>query len=571
MLLENKMTDAISPWGFKNIHISQDPVDPLRPLKQGQYTHFQKKNDIVDVSDEAQLLAKDDTRKPTKEDHSWATFGFSDGQFKLDNGNRQIVSIENSELKIEEYDENNKLVRKVEGSLTSEGAVLNTQIFNKNNEVIQEINTQFEGLTTGKKSSAKVSRSVQWFEDGQVKRTMEDSMLLKSSYRSLDSVISYGTKKISDDFESLVAKQTQDSHRTNYKAAIVEYNNGKKSKEVHIKQDGDFVNHTNRDFVKKNGMDGKTTIEIGQHSSLKIDTTNYGLDGKVLRQAHWDESFSDSVDSTGGILKQGMDVSWYNDGELVKEEHSSAKVEETKASKLPKRPNMLEVLGITEGDYTRGKTPKSASQIMAAPLMDSSARSAFFVDNVKNHAAKGHYNTASMVEKDNVADRPYDLQWSSATYRDGKIVAKQHDTEKARNNPLMHGLEFWTGHGLTESDVPATIKSSSHSDTSYENGREKNSAVINISESANLNHNGPDDITTSVHGVQKIGFQSTEINKKIDGRIEAADTDLHAASKRISKLEGQLLDDTLYTFGQLDKDNPAPRQSEYHFRLETDY
>ena len=339
-------------------------------------------------------------------------------------------------------------------------------------------------------------------------------------------------------------------------------------KEVHIKQKGDFVNQTNREFVKKNGMDGKTTRELGQNSSLRIDTTNYGLDGEVLRQAHWDESFSDSTASTGGILKQGMDVSWYNDGELIKEEHSSTKVEETRSSKLSKRPNMLEVLGISEGDYTSGKTPKSASQIMAAPLMDSSARSSFFIDNIKQHASKGDYKTASMVEKDNVDDRPYDMQWSSKTYKDGEMVAKQEDREKALKNPLKHGLEFWTGHGLTESDVPEIIKSSSHTDTNYENGQEKNSAAIRISEMANLNHNGPDDITTSVHGTQKNGSQSTDVHKIVDGRIEAADTDLHAASKRISKLEGQMLEDTLNSFDQLDKNNPAPRQSEYHVRLE---
>ncbi|WP_415719068.1 hypothetical protein [Maridesulfovibrio sp.] len=566
------MTDAISSSpAFKNHNVSRESVGAVTPLKKDTDTNVQKKNDVMTLSGEALLLNTEYTRKPKKEDHSWATFGFGDGQFKLDNGNRQIVTIENSDLIIEEYDKNNKLVRKVEGSLTDDGAVLNTQIFNKNNAIIQEITTQFEGLTTGKNSSAKVSRFVQWFEDGKVKRSMEDSMLLKSTYNVQDAVISYGTQKVTDDFEALVTKQTQDSHRTNYNAAIVEYNNGKKSKEVHIKQKGEFVNQTNRAFAKTNGMDGKTTRELSQNSSLKIDTTNYGLDGKILRQAHWDESFSDSIDSTGGILKQGMDVSWYNDGELIKQEQSSAKIEETKSSKLPKRPNILEVLGVSEEVYTGGNTPKSASQIMADPLMDSSARSSFFVDNIKNHAAKGDYKTASMVEKNNVEDRPYDMQWSSTTYKDGKKIARQEDTEKARKNPLVHGLEFWTGHGLTESDVPETIKSSSHADTSYENGQEKNSAAINISEMANLNNNGPDDITTSVHGTQKKGSQSTEVHKVVDGRIEAADTDLHAASKRISKLEGQIQEDTLYTFDLLDKNNPAPKQREYHVRLKTDY
>ena len=224
------MTDSISFSGFNNLHVSQESVNAAKSLKQSTDTHFKKKNDIINLSNETVHLEAENTRKPKKEDHSWATFGFGDGQFKLDNGNRQIVTIEDSDLIIEEYDENNKLVRKVEGILTDDGAVLNTQIFNKNNEVIQEITTQFEGLKTVNNSSAKVSRFVQWFENGNVKRTMEDSMLLKSRYNPIDAVVSYGTQKVTDDFEALVTKQTQDSHRTNYKAAIVEYNNGKKSK-----------------------------------------------------------------------------------------------------------------------------------------------------------------------------------------------------------------------------------------------------------------------------------------------------------------------------------------------------
>lgn len=565
------MTDAISFSGFKNIYVSREPIDATSSAGQDSNDKVQRKKDIIDLSKEAEIILNEKSREPTEEDHSWAAFGFGDGSFKLDNGNHQLVTIKDSNLIIEEYDDKNKLVRKVEGNLTDEGAVLNTQIFNKNNKVIQEITTSFTGLTTGDNSSARVSRFAQWFDDGKVKRTMEDSMLLKSRSVDIDSMMSYGAQKITDDFNSLLAKQTHDLNRTKYEAAIVEYNNGKKSKEVHIEQKGQFVNQSNRSYLKVDGMDGKTTRELSQSSSLELVTVDYDLDGNIQRQARWNESFSDSIDSTGGILRQGMDVSWYNDGELVKNEHSSVKVEETESSKLPKRPNILEVLGISQEDYTRGDTPKSASQLLADPLMDSSARSSFFVDNIKKHTSKGDYKTASMVEKDNVADRPYDMQWSNTIYKDGKIVAKQEDTEKARKNPLKHGLEFWTGHGLTESDVPATIKSASHTDISYENGQEKNSATIKISENANLNHNGPDSITTDVHGTQKKGFQQTDIHKSVHGRIEAADTDLHAGSKRISKLEGQLLEDTLENFNLLDKNNPAPKLKEYHVRLKTDY
>lgn len=565
------MTDAISFSGLRNPHISVDQVDSVASSKRGANDNLQTTKTILSLSEEVAALQADDSRKPTKEDFSWATFGFGNGEFKLDNGNRQVVTTEDSNLIIEEYDDKNKLVRKVEGSLTDDGAVLNTQIFNKDNEVIQEIATKFEGLRTGKKSSAKVSRFAQWFDNGKVKRTMEDSMLLKSKNIGLDSVIAYGTQKITDDFDSLITKQTQDLHHTKYKAAIVEYHNGKKSKEAHIEQRGEFINQTNRANVKVNGMEGKTTSELGQNSSLKMEIMNYDPDGKIQRRARWDESYSDSVSQVGGILKQGMDVSWYNDGELIKNEHSSTKVEETESSKLAKRPNILEILGSSQENYTRGDIPKSASQLMADSLMDSSARSSFFVDNIKKHVSKGDYKTASMVENDNVKDRPYALEWSNTIYKDGKIVAKQEDTEKARKNPLKHGLEFWTGHGLTESEVPATIKSSSHTDSSYENGRENNSATIDIHERANFNHNGPDSITTYVSGTQKKGFQTTDIHKSVAGRIEAADTDLHAASKRISKFEGQMLEDVLNIFNLLDKNNPAPKLKEYRVQLKTDY
>jgi|GEM_PF-2628338 hypothetical protein len=563
------MSDAISSFGFRTAPVESKTFDADKIREQNSNSNHEAKLDKVTISGEAFNIFKAETRKPTEEDHSWSTFDFGNGQFKLDNGNIQNVKIEGSKLTIEEYDDD-KLVRKVEGNLNKDGAVFNTQIFDENNKLIQEITTQFTCLKTGEKSAAKVSRHAQWFDDGKVTRTMEDSMLLESKSIK-DTMASYGTTEISGDFNSLVQQNTTDKHRTEYKAAIIEYHNGRKTKEAHIKQKGNFQNLTNRANVKNNSMAARSTIELQQKSSLQINTTIFDTDGNIQQQTLWDESYKDSTGPDDGVVKQNMQVFWYNKGELVKKEHSSAKIKETESSKLEKRPNLLEMLGTSEYKYTAGNSAKSASQLLADPLMDASARSSFYLDNVKDHTSKGHYKSAFMVEDDTVNDRPYDLKWSSEIYKDGEKVAEQKETEKARKNPLHHGLEFWTGHGLTESESPTTIKSASHTDSSFEYGREKNTATISLEENAIFNHHGPDTISTSVRGTQKNGLKTTKVNKTVDGRIDAADTDLHAASKKINRLDEQMLDDTLSLLDPLDKDNPTPEMKEYHVRLKTRY
>lgn len=542
-------------------------------LKDG---NIQIKRDSVKISADALMKQQQENKKAQTSDYLWEkSFGFKDGEFILDNGNKQIVTIEGSKLTIEEYDGDN-LIRQVNGDLTSDGAVLSTQIFDKNGKLAQNITTTFSSLSTGDQSSAKITRSTQWYENGELFRTMEDSMKLDSRY--LDpakgipkSLLTYGTDEISGDMKALAKKPTQDFHSTSYTTHITEFNNGTKSSETHIEQKGSFVNKTNRTSEKSEGIDAMTTHEQSQNSSLEISFTNYDSNGDVLRQASWQDQYHDSDNPEDGFLSQQMNISWYNNGEIVKHEQSSATIEETENSKLPERPGVLEILGISNDDYASKKSPQTASQLLAEPLMESSSKSEFYTENIKNHTAEGDYKSAFMVEKDLVNDRPYEMSWSNETYKDGEIVARQEDKESARKNPLPKGLEFWNGRGLTESESPSTIKRAEHTDSSFEDGRQINTASLFISEEVNHNHDGPDTVTTNVHGTQKKGLQSADIHRIIDGGIENADTDLHAASKKISKAEDLMMDETYDLLNTLDRSNPAPDLDEYNFKLQTTY
>jgi hypothetical protein len=573
------MTGSITPFQFNSSKASTSTSQAAaasRAVEKPAEDQIKQKKDLVVISGEALLMQKEQNRKPEQTDHSWKSlFGYDEGEVKLDNGNRQVYSIQGSKLTIEEYD-GDDLVRKVNGELTADGAILNTQIFNKNGKLTQEINTEFAGLSTGERSSARVTRSAQWYDKGKLIRNMDDSMQLGSHYadpnKALSSALaSYGTKKIEGDFNSLTQKNTKDYQSTDYRSHITEFNNGIKSREAHIEQKGEFENRTNRSGKKVDGMDPWTTREVKQNSSLSIDILNYDNNGQLLRQASWNDSYHDSELPNDGELQQTMDVIWFNDGKKVKHDHSSTKIGETESSKLPKRPEMLEILGISNESYSSKKETPTASALLAEPLMDSSARAGFYTDSIKNHTAKHHYNSAFMVEDDTVSDRPYEMKWTSEIYKEGELVAKQEDSESARTNHGQRGLQFWNGKGLTEDESPGTIKSASHTDSSFENGRMVNTASIAINEELKHHHDSPDTISTNVHGSQKQGFETTDVNKKIQGGIENADTDLHAASKKISASESIMLDDTYDLLSTLDKDNPAPKLNEYKVSLKTNY
>lgn len=573
------MTNSISPFQI-NSPISHQTgktqITRSQPKEEAALNSSSIK-DSIDISSEALQRQNEQTKKPEETDFSWEkdTFGFKNGEFTLKNGNRQVVHIDGAKLSIEEYKGDN-LVRKVDGTLTSDGALLQTQFFDKNGKVSQNITTEFSGISTGESSGAIVKRSAQWFDDGKLIRTMDDSIKLESSYndpnkKSPSSILDYGTQKLSNDFESLVKKPTSDSHKTEYKADIIEYHDGIKSREAHIKQRGSFYLSTNRSGKKVDGMEPYSTTELKQNSSIEMNIINYDKNGKVQHEATWNDSYMNAKDDPNGSLSQSINVSWYNDGKIVKHEHSSVKIEETKSSALPKRPEMLEILGISNSSYSSKSTPQTASQLLAEPLLVSSTKPGFYNNNIKKHVAKGDYKTADIVARDRISDRPYDMKWSSEIYKEGELVAKQEDTESARKNELERGLEFWNGRGLTEGESPATIKSSSHTDQSFEDGRLKNDASIKINEQVDINPHGPDKISTHVHGSQKAGLNSKQLNQTIMGEIKDADTDLHAASKRISKSEDILMGDIYNILDPLDDNTPTPERNEYRFRLVSNY
>lgn len=571
------MTDAISPFKLSiaahmnagNTGASQTKNAAENPNAKGRAP------DIVDISTEAIIKQDEESKKPQESDFRWKMMGgLEEGEFKLKNGNRQVVSIDGSKLTIEEFD-GNKLVRRVNGVLGNDGAVMESEIYDENGKISQKMLTEFAGLSSGEKSSAVVKRSVEWFKNGERIRTMQDSMKLDSRYVTpqkaiSESLLSYGTEGLSGDIKPLMRPPTTDYHSTYYSAQITEFESGVRTREAHIEHKGTFVNRTNRSNTKTNDLDERASAELMQNSLLEMDIINYDSKGDILMQASWEDNYYNSKGNPNGTLEQKLNISWYNQGKIVKRENSYMKVEETEQSALPKRPQLLEILNLSTNEYS-SDSPKSASQLMADPLMESSGKAGFYSEGTKKHVAKGHYKTSEIVEKNKVADRPYEMRHTNEVYKEGELVARQKDTESARKNPLPKGLEFWTGTGLTESESPSTIKSASHVDESYENGRLKNKATIDIYEHITPVDRGPDTISSSVVASQTRGIESTGISNEFKGGIENADTDLHAASKSIADQEDMIAKDMFTLLNSLDRDNPSPAQEEYRVGLETDY
>ena len=164
-------------------------------------------------------------------------------------------------------------------------------------EKVQTINTVFDRIEDIKAvegwTSARVNRDIKWFKDGDVSRTMTDSMQLRSKYTGGGNDSSFpnlmdSTKAQSIDLSKLGDNITKDSHETKYYASIQEYSNNQLSKNIIIKRGDNFINKSNRGFSKTDGLDAGATQEIAHSKSLSIEMQNYDSNGGLnsKRQLH---------------------------------------------------------------------------------------------------------------------------------------------------------------------------------------------------------------------------------------------------------------------------------------------
>ncbi|WP_291326288.1 hypothetical protein [Desulfovibrio sp. UCD-KL4C] len=563
------MTDSISsisygtqPYSASYSNKNNDQIESQPYLSQPS------KADTARISAEALDMYKNSTKQESVSANSWQMLsGLKSGYTILANGHKQSVVIDGSTLELLEYD-GDILVRSVTGEITESGATLDTTIFDGHGKKAQTINTVFETveypdyLNAG--TSAKMSRDIQWFKDGDVTRTMTDSMQLDSSYNqmTMGSTIMDNTQAQSDDINKLIDNVTSDSQKIKYYASIQEYSNNQISKKIMVKKDDSFLNMTNRGNNYKYGLEARTTQDISHSKSLSIQMQNYDSNGDLTLKANFLNTISDGPKSDDGVNKQQISLSMYDKGELVEKSNSSMTLKESEGEKLAKSADLLQTLDLSEGEYIT-REPKSASELLAKPLMESSSKANFYTAAVQKDINGHALDSAEYISKYGENKQAHDISWESEIYENGEIISKQKHKESAVKNPKSDGLSFQITEALTENDNHQLINKNSHTLETYDNGTLKNRTKIESLEKIDEVENGPDKISTSTTTTDGTGGNIKRTQNIAEGDLAENDPLAHAASSAMGKEAHLVLEDSRKLFSSLDAENSGPKNNKY--------
>lgn len=562
------MTASIDP-SLVGTELAQSYLDQIKAETESvgrqQQTAHDRYRDSLSLSAEARHRHDvEQARKEAAEPATWESLlGVADGTSMLKNGHRQVVDIDGAAITIEEYD-GDRLIKSTQGRLDSGSMVLDTEIYDKSGAVEQTLHTEIVNAdqeTMEHWTAAKVSRSIQWFDNGELTRRMRDSMILQShstANRDPENFARYlqGITDSDVDPNSLAALTglvTDDTNKTDYEATIEEFAGGHLAREVVIEQNATFSNTTNRSDSKFNGMDPKTTAQTAHTMNMAIRITDFDADGELLRQASFEDYHSDNIFDEHGQNKQSVSVSWYDDGEIVKKSRGDLSLSETEHSGLAKRPDLLQTLGIEPEDYATD-TPQTAMELMAGTGLDLSDSPDQFGAALRSFAASGRYNPAESIADHGAGDQPYSITWSDEYYAEGKLAARREDSESAIENPFGQELSFRTAGGLTEDERPATLRRTSHMDESYDNGRVRNRAEVASREFIERDEHGPDRINTFTVGQQDTGAADKTVHNTSAARLGDVDAQANTASSSMEQEVGLIMGDVYSIFRSLNSD-----------------
>ncbi|WP_027182805.1 hypothetical protein [Desulfovibrio inopinatus] len=525
-----------------------------------QSSETSQKDTIIISSEARARYLQEQEEQETQSIATWETrFGLTPGEHVLENGTRQVVTMEGRSIEIVEYDKDGGLLRKINGILDNDSAVFDTEVYDVNGDVSQTLHVELTGLSNSSKahSEARMTRTATWFQHGEMVRQMSDAMDLESTYRGGHAVIDLSLEKkdvpqesqtklaIEDLFdienkgiefslEDMAGSITQDKQATNYQLRVQDFVDGQLRGEMTIDQKSEYENLTNRSTSATILQGPFTTNERKHDISLNVSISNYDAEGNLLRTASFEDNHKDGWGAKDGRLSQSVSVSWYNKGELIRRSAGSLTMKEVDGKGMPDRATIFQTLGMTEEEYATQQT-HSASSLLASVAYKASTEADLFGSELKHDAAttvNGDYNTAGAVSKSGSGANPYSISWTDETYVDGELVSRKEHKESATENQIPSKGQFRTGGGLTEDETTSLLHDSSHHIETYEKGQPVLDVTLHGHEYIQRDSHGPDEIRTSFQGGQTgngqddQGFQQTEI-----GMLEETDSAFHDASE----------------------------------------
>lgn len=448
--------------------------------------------DALSLSREAQIQRESQTEETSG--NVWRSrYGFREGTTTLANGRTQVVSFEDNQMHLQEY-KGGRLVKKMTGTTDGETMTTDVEHYDDNGRITQTVRTTLTGLgdNASKHTTAAMHRSIQWYDHGEIIREMTDSTTLDASYVRIGTD-AFGTTATS--LQDMVNHMTDDSLHLSYRADLQEYEDGKLRRTAQASYMADSWRQTNRTGKFNSGQNPGTSKMQNGKSAISYSMTEYDQDGERLREA----SFSDRIDTRKKqfgevpVLKQELSVRWFSQGELVKNSHGTLTAEQSRTQPLPgRRPNLLSSTHVPVEEYA-GDKPLAAGEMLASGFMRHDGDAA-------TGMALNQYEDAGDANAQFNGKGPYQVSMESETYRDGKIVARQTDSERAQKNVLPVENRFRTGGSLTEDDVPGILLSSEHGEESYRDGVSEKKAVLRSHEAMNRDDNGVLFVETVQHG-----------------------------------------------------------------------
>ncbi|MEF2230223.1 MAG: hypothetical protein V3571_04780 [Pseudodesulfovibrio sp.] len=538
----------------------------------------------ADMANNEEMRRSNEAAEAADPKSSWRmSSGLQEGTFTLDGGNKQTVAIDGNKLEILEYDTNGRLVKSVRGTLSDSGASLDTEFYDKDGKVVQAIHADImemkgkDGWTT-----ARMSRSVQNYEDGRLTGEMTDSMLLNSwnsvgtegensAKSQLALLLDNGTEKVFEGVDEFTIDTTLEKHIANYYAEVREYGaNNRLSRDMTVEYEARHDQLSNRSHEDNGGLDARSTEELEHDTGMTMTVRDYDAEGELVRDATFSDHQKDkATKAADGRQEQNLSISWYNQGELVRRGYGSMGVSETASAKLSGRPSILDTLGLDTEQYL-GDEPQSAVELLEANVLTSSSEPDHFMDGIMKAAAGGDYSTAEGIARYGSSDRPYDIDWTDELYNgDGDLVMRQRDKEAARESSFYQReriIHFGKTRGLTENEVPVVLRQSSHEREDYENGKLVNRQATKARESIEVSYDAPDRVVTNASLVQGPEGKETTTAIKIVGGLDKVDPDPNGAARGFSGELKLTLDGFIEDVREMNRDDVTPQEAR-HVRL----
>ncbi len=485
--------------------------------------------DLLDISREAReawLASRQSTTQESVKNQTadtWESlFRLQSGTTTLKNGNKQVTTINGSELLVMEY-EGDRLVRKETGTLGSGSIVKDIEYYDEAGRLAQSVHSELASTDgSGFESSAVLTRSASWYSGDALVREYTDSMELSAGY---DEMPSFDLDEEDlQDLTSLAGAITKDNVTTHFNATVRDYMGGRLAQSATVRQNTSLELRTNRTASVDGGQAAWTTQGLGGESGFSATVTNYDFQGRLLREA----SFEEEIDKTGKKT-QRLSTSWYNNGELVRK--STGEFEgQVQSGRGINAQLFLDTLGMTQGQYS-SQTPQTAGELLTKNFQKAAEAPEFYTQDVDDMNGQGVFGSArNLMSFQNAAD-PFSLTWTDETYVDGTLAARSVDTEAARENPDARGVHFGLLTGLTEDRSPRLLRESSHTDEGFdEHGDVQTSAVLKRIEEVTKDDRGVYHLWTRTTGLQEGGGEPLSVTAREERPLSEVDKEAGKAS-----------------------------------------